>query len=114
MQDREPQWKDILMATSRQVKPPSERCVTSSQVSVYPRNTGGFDGAGERREETVRLPLVRVLSPDRPVGVARPQIQDRDGAFGQGDLRDQDAIRSPGRHVQGAVGVMHRTGSEFG
>ncbi len=87
--------------------------MTSSQVGVYPRNTSGFDGAGERREETVRLPFVRVLAPYRLICVTCPQVQNRDGAFGDGDLRDQGAIRSPNWLVQWKDGILRCTGSEF-
>ena len=64
------------------------------QVGVYPGDTGFLDSPGKGREETVRLPLQRVLAPDCFVRVARPEIEDSYCALGDSDFGDESAVLS--------------------
>ena len=63
-----------------------------SQVGVYAGDAGLFDSPGKGREETVRLPLQRVLAPDCFVRVAGPEIENRHRALGDSDFGDESAV----------------------
>ena len=99
MQLREPPWKDIL-SLKQSAKKALPSSTILSQVGVYAGDTGLFDSPGKGREETVRLPLQRVLAPDRLVRVARPEAKDRHCALGNSDLGDEAAVLPPHRFVK--------------
>ena len=113
MHPRAPPWKDMLQRENQSVDN-SEATEANAQVGVNTGDACIFDSLWQRRKESFRLPLVRVLAPHRLVRVARPQVEDRDGALGDRDFRDERAVRAPYGFLQRQDAVLHRAGSRSG
>ena len=65
-----------------------------SHVGVNTGDMGLLHSPGKGREETVRLPLVRVLAPDGFVRVACQEVKDCYCVFGNRDLSDERSVLS--------------------
>ena len=63
-----------------------------SLVRVYARYPCFLHGARQRAEPALWLPDQHVFAPNRFVGVARSEVCEHHGAFGNHDLRNQGAV----------------------
>ena len=83
-----------------------------SQVRVYAGDTGLFDSPGKGREETVRLPLQRVLAPDGLIRVTRPEVEDYHCTLRNGNFGDEGTVFSANRFVKREDRVHSRSAND--
>ena len=79
------------------------------QVRVNSRDACVLEHGGQGREPALRLPLARVLAPDRFVRVAGPEVERGGCTLGNRYLGDQRAVCTSDRLVQRENRVLSGT-----